>query len=87
MESKRDFLDSGENPNSEVSSKDLLDHSRLLDSGEAKIQALKSVREAFVINSQPIEGGCVKVTNVHGILSDVVTEIVRRAVRETGAYP
>ena len=41
---------------------------RVLDSGEALIEALERESEAFVINAKAMEHGGVEVADVHGVL-------------------
>lgn len=47
------------------------------------IQALKLVGELFVINAHAMKNRCVKVVDMNGIFSDVVTEIISFTIRDT----
>ena len=56
------------------------DHMRVLDSGEALIEALERESEAFVINAKAMEHGGIKIADVRGVLNDVVAEVIGLAV-------
>jgi hypothetical protein len=59
---------------------DRLHHIRFLHPGQAEIQPLRSIGKAFVIHSEQVQDRCVKIAHMHGILNNVVAEIVRFAV-------
>jgi hypothetical protein len=52
----------------------------VLDSGEALVEALERESEAFVINAKAMEHGGIKITDVRGVLNDVVAEVIGLAV-------
>lgn len=56
----------------------------LLDSCRGVVQALKAKSEAFVIDSQAVEDGCVEVTYVDRIAGDVVAVVIRLSVDMAG---
>ena len=53
------------------------------DTGKLLIQALELVGELFVINAHAMKNRCVKVVDMNGIFSDVVTEIISFTIRDT----
>ena len=65
---------------SDLLNEQVLDHSCLLDTRQSEVEALKTVAKTFVINPQAVQCGRVKIPDVHRILSDVVTEVIRRSV-------
>ena len=48
--------------------------------GKTKVSPLIFVGEAFVIDTEKVKNGCVKIVNMNRILSNVVTVVVRRSV-------
>ena len=52
--------------------------------GEAKISPLVSKHEAFVVDPQAFQDGCIEVVNVDRIFQDVVAEIVGLSVNDPG---
>ena len=54
--------------------------------GQAEAAALVEVGQAFVVNAQQAQHRGVEVVNVDTALRDVVTEIVRLAIDETGLH-
>src|SRR3954451_7456630 len=67
------------------SGEDVLDPMRLLDSGEAHVQAAELVGEAVVIDPEAVQDGGVQVAEVDGVLDDVVGEVVGGAVLHAAA--
>ena len=49
------------------------------------VPSLKTVRQAFMVDSQAVQNGGVEVVNVDGILGDVVAVVVRLAVADIRA--
>src|SRR5262249_1749083 len=66
-------------PNSR-SRQDLLHHVPM-HVGEAMVAALVAERQAAMVDAQAVQHGRVQVVHVHGVLGDVVREVVRGAVR------
>ena len=59
-----------------VLGKNPFDDMRLFDPGQALVQALEREGQFLVVDAQLVQDGCVQVAHGHGVLHDVVAEIV-----------
>ena len=57
---------------------------RLLDAGQADVEAAELVREARVVDPEAMQDRGVEVPQVDGVLRDVVAEVVGGAVLDAG---
>jgi hypothetical protein len=76
----RDYTAAIQATESSASGEQLLDHLRLLDAGQLAVEALEAVGEALVVEAEQVQHRGVEVADVHGILDDVVGEVVGLAV-------
>ena len=60
-------------------------HDLAVDVGQPEAAALVQVGQAFVIDAEQVQQRGVEIVDVHGMLGDVVGEVVGRAVDETPA--
>jgi len=58
------------------SGENFLYDARGIDAGEFVVESLKAVAEFFVINAEEMQGRCMQISDVDGILGNVVTEVV-----------
>ena len=65
-------------------SDELFDHPRGLDAGQALVEPLVAEGEPLMVEAQEPEHGGVEVVDVHGVLDDVVGELVGFAVDGPG---
>lgn len=63
-----------------------MNDSRFLNAGKTKVQSLKTVTELFMVDPHEVHDRRVKISNMDGILGDVVAEIVGRSVRRAGLH-
>ena len=66
-----------------MSGENLSYHAGRLNAGQFGVEALKLVRETFVVDAQAVQQRRMQVADVNDILGDVVTVIVGRAVPAT----
>src|ERR1043166_771973 len=57
-------------------------HDLAVNVSEAKVAALETIRELFVIDAEAVHHRRVQVVNVNGVFDDVVTVVVRLAVSD-----
>lgn len=51
--------------------------------GQAEITSLETVGQTLVVDSQAMQDRCVQVMNVHGLVRDIIAEIVRLSMNHT----
>ncbi len=59
-----------------------MDYFRAFHAGEALVEAQVAVGEAFVVDAEAMEDGCIQVVYVNRVLQDVVGEVVGLAIFE-----
>ena len=52
------------------------------DAGQTLVEALEREGQLFVVDAQLVQNGCMQVADGHGILHNVVAEIVGLPVRD-----